>query len=132
LVILSFQVDFNQLVWLAFGAGLILDLNSGRNFGFNTIFLLLVGTMIKLVIKHTELLNKLTYSLIIVAIATVFYHLIQVASLLKVLSWVDLWPLLSSLFKELAGNLILTLLIYWWVEFIFNKIEQFNKNRGVG
>ncbi|MDP4038384.1 MAG: rod shape-determining protein MreD [bacterium] len=129
LVVLAMLIDFNQLIWLAFTGGLILDFNSSVDFGLNTVFLILMILVIRLIIKTSEISTKLIYSLIIVGIATVFYNLVIFTTIIRSSAIINPLNLGFRLAVELVCNLVLTALIYWLVEFSLAKIEEFNKTR---
>lgn len=124
LVVLIFVADFYELIWLGLIGGLILDLNSGIDFGINMSFYLILLIVIKLIIKKSEITSKLAYILIIILVATVGYNLVLLSTAFKSITQLNIWTLSLQLLFEIVLNILIAIVSYFFITFLLDKMSN--------
>lgn len=124
LVTLVFISDFYLLLWIGLFAGLILDLNTGIDFGLNMIFFVLLALVLKMIIKKGEISAKLVYIIIFTAISTVCYNLLLYATIFAKISNFNVLNLASNLLIEILLNVILAIIFYFMFGFAIDRLDK--------
>lgn len=124
LVVLIFVADFYELIWLGLIGGLILDINSGIDFGINMSFYLILLIVIKLIIKKSEITSKLAYILIIILVATVGYNLVLLSTAFKSITQLNIWTLSLQLLFEIVLNILIAIVSYFFITFLLDKMSN--------
>lgn len=131
LVAFIFLADFYQLLWLSLVGGLILDLNTGLDFGLNMIFYVTLVIVIKLIIKKTDITAKLAYVLIITAIASFFYNLVIISTTYKDLANANFLNLSLVIISETVLNMFLAGLSYIVFSNVLDRITNISKHKRI-
>lgn len=131
LVAFIFLADFYQLIWLSLVGGLILDLNTGLDFGLNMIFYVTLVIVIKLIIKKTDITAKLAYVLIITAVASFFYNLVIISTTYKDLANANFLNLSLVIISETVLNMFLAGLYYIAFSNVLDRITNISKHKRI-
>lgn len=104
IVLASLYVDAKRLLWVALAGGLVLDLASIGQFGFNMAFYILLVLVLKLVWQLDQRNLQLPTLLLATAVFTLLYGVVAHTSLLGS-QYYSVWPgMLTRIGAEIICN----------------------------
>lgn len=113
LTVYSLFIRLEQLLYMALVAGLILDLASGREFGFNISFLIFTVVFCKIIMKFGKRDIGLLLLVFLSSLLVVFYEFLKFVVIFSADQIPGLSSYLSQISLQLVATIVWTVVLYY-------------------
>jgi len=129
MVVFSVFLPTEQLLYMALTAGVVLDANSGRDFGLNITFLLFVALFCKLVLRLDERSQTLPMVLLLSSLMVIMYNFLLFVVVFSVDHLSEISSYMSQLGIQVGYTIICATLLFVLVSWV-NRVQwKFGKKR---
>ncbi len=113
LIVFSLFLSIEQLLYMALVAGFVLDMASGKDFGFNISFLIFTVVFCKIVMKFGKRDIGLPLIVLLACLFTVLYEFLKFVTVFSSDQLAGLNVYLSQIGLQLVATIVWTIVFYY-------------------